>query len=199
MFYVYTIKDTINIPPSHFGEDLQKAAETILRKRHERLMEKDYGIVLAVFNVRNISDGFIMPGDPSTHHQVTFDMLTFNIEVGEILTGEISELVDFGCFVRLGPIDGLVHLSQITNDFITHDRKSAAFVLKNSGRTLKKGDIVYTKVSTISLKNNIKDTKIALTMRPEGLGKYEWIKEPVKPRERFPRKGGRDSKPRSKK
>ena len=62
MFYVYTIKDTINIPPSHFGEDLQKAAETILRKRHERLMEKDYGIVLAVFNVRNISDGFIMPG-----------------------------------------------------------------------------------------------------------------------------------------
>ena len=37
MFYVYTINDTINIPPSHFGEDIQKAAETILRKRHERL------------------------------------------------------------------------------------------------------------------------------------------------------------------
>lgn len=182
MFYVYTIKDTISIPPSHFGENLNTAAEQILRKRHERLLEKDLGIILAVFNVRDISDGFIMPGDPSTHHDVTFDMLAFNLDVGEILMGEVSELVDFGCFVRLGPIDGLVHLSQITNDFITHDRKAGTFVLRNSGRTLKKGDVVYVKVSTISLKNNIKDTKIALTMRPDGLGKYEWAKEPIKPR-----------------
>ena len=190
MFYVYTIKDTISIPPSHFGENLNKAAETILRKRHERLLEKDLGIILAVFNVRDISDGFIMPGDPSTHHDVTFDMLAFNLDVGEILMGEVSELVDFGCFVRLGPIDGLVHLSQITNDFITHDRKAGTFVLRNSGRTLKKGDMVYVKVSTISLKNNIKDTKIALTMRPDGLGKYEWTKEPIKPK-RDTRGGGK--------
>ncbi|HUB92686.1 MAG TPA: DNA-directed RNA polymerase [Candidatus Saccharimonadales bacterium] len=194
MFYVYTIKDTISIPPAHFGEDLNKAAETILRKRHERLLEKDVGIVLAVFNVRNISDGFIMPGDPSTHHDVTFDMLAFNLDVGEILMGEVSELVDFGCFVRLGPIDGLVHLSQITNDFITHDRKAGTFVLRNSGRTLKKGDVVYVKVSTISLKNNIKDTKIALTMRPDGLGKYEWAKEPIKTRDN--RRDSRGGKPR---
>lgn len=189
MFYIYTIKDTISIPPSYFGEDLSKAAESILRKRHERLLEKDHGIVLAVFNVREISDGHIMPGDPSTHHDVTFDMLTFGLDVGEILKGEVSELADFGCFVRLGPIDGLVHLSQITNDFITYDRRAAAFVLRNSGRNLKKGDTVYVKATTISLKNNIKDTKIALTMRPDGLGKYEWIKEPLKLRERRPPRG----------
>lgn len=185
MFYVYTIKDTISISPSHFGENINKAAEEILRTRYERTLDKEIGIILAVFDVRDITDGFIMPGDPSTHHNVTFDLLAFNLEVGEIVVGEISELVDFGCFVRLGPIDGLVHLSQITNDFISFDRKAGHFVLKNSGRTLKKGDVVYAKVSTISLKNNIKDTKIALTMRPEGLGKPEWLKEPrVKERER---------------
>lgn len=192
MFYTHTIKDTISIPPSSFGDNINKAAETILRKRHERLLDRELGIILAVYNVRDISDGFIMPGDPSTHHDVTFDLLTFSLELGEILVGEVSELVDFGCFVRLGPIDGLVHLSQITNDFITYDRKAASFVLRNSGRSLKKGDVVYVKVSTISLKNNIKDTKIALTMRPEGLGKYEWIKEPLKVKER------KDSRPRPK-
>ncbi len=185
MFYVHTIKDSISIPPSHFGEDLSVAAQTILRKKHERLMEKDMGIILSVYNVRDISDGFIMPGDPSTHHDVTFDMLSFSLDVGEVLPGEVSELVDFGCFVRLGPIDGLVHLSQITNDFITHDRKAGNFVLRNSGRTIKKGDMVYVRVSTISLKSNIKDTKIALTMRPEGLGKPEWAKEPPKPKKDF--------------
>jgi DNA-directed RNA polymerase subunit E' len=196
LFYVYTIKDTISIPPAHFGEDLNKAAEVILRKRHERLLEKDIGIILAVFNVREISDGFIMPGDPSTHHDVTFDMLAFNLDVGEILMGEVSELVDFGCFVRLGPIDGLVHLSQITNDFITNDRKSGTFVLRNSGRTIKKGDVVYVKVSTISLKNNIKDTKIALTMRPDSLGKYEWTKEPIKTKDRRDSRGPGGGRPR---
>lgn len=28
------------------------------------------------------------------------------------------------------------------------------------------------------MKSNLKDTKIALTMRPDGLGRPEWLKEP---------------------
>ena len=177
MYYIHTIKDTINIPPKYFGEDINKSAENILRTKYERTIDKDLGIILALFNVREISDGHLTPGDPSTHNDVTFDVLTFSLEVDEVVAGEVSELVDFGCFVRLGPIEGLVHLSQITSDFITYDRKSGIFSSRNTGKTLKKGDLVYTKVSTISLKNNIKDTKIALTMRPDGLGKPEWAKE----------------------
>ncbi len=193
MYYVHTIKDTISIPPTHFGEDINKAAKEILRARYERTLDKQMGIIIALFDVRDISDGAVLPGDPATHHTVTFDLLTFNLDVGEIVVGEVSELVDFGCFVRLGPIDGLVHMSQITNDYINYDRKTGTFVLKNSGRSLKKGDAVYAKVSTISLKNNIKDTKIALTMRPEGLGKPEWMKEPKKER-RDTRSKGRPKK-----
>ncbi len=190
MYYIHTIKDTISIPPKYFGEDINKATEGILRRKYERTIDKDLGIILALYNVREISDGYLMPGDPSTHNDVTFDILTFSLEVEEVVVGEVSELVDFGCFVRLGPIEGLVHLSQITSDFINYDRKGGFFVSKNTGKSLKKGDVVYAKVSTISLKNNIKDTKIALTMRPEGLGKPEWLKEP-KPRERKPGGKGR--------
>ncbi|MCL5428092.1 MAG: DNA-directed RNA polymerase [Candidatus Marsarchaeota archaeon] len=184
---MHTVKDTISIPPSHFGEDINKAAKDILRSRYERTLNKQMGIIIALFNVRDISDGAILPGDPSTHHSVTFDLLSFGLDVGEIVIGEISELVDFGCFVRLGPIDGLVHMSQITNDYINYDRRTGAFVLRNSKRSIKKGDTVYAKVSTVSLKSTIKDAKIALTMRPDGMGKPEWLKEP-KPKER---KGGR--------
>ncbi len=183
MYYIHTVKDTISIPPSHFGEDINKAAKDILRTRYERTFNKQMGIIIALFNVREISDGVILPGDPSTHHTVTFDLLSFGLDVGEIVVGEVSELVDFGCFVRLGPIDGLVHMSQITNDYINYDRRAGTLVLRNSKRSIKKGDIVYAKVSTVSLKNNIKDTKIALTMRPDGLGKPEWLKEP-KPKDK---------------
>ncbi len=192
MYYIYTIKDRISIPPVHLGEAVEGAAESILRSKYERTLDKDLGIILALFNVRDISEGMILPGDPSTHYGLTFDILAFNLEVGEIVTGEISELADFGCFVRLGPIDGLVHLSQITNDFINYDRKAGLFILKNTKRNIKKGDVVYAKVSTISLKNNIKDTKIALTMRPEGLGKYEWIKEPMQSEKKVEKKRLKD-------
>ena len=69
------------------------------------------------------------------------------------------------------------HVSQITNDFLSFDRKVPAFVSKKSGRSLKKGDVVLAKISTVSMKNTVKDSKIALTMKPEGLGKQEWINE----------------------
>lgn len=177
MYYAYTVKDSVSVPPKYIGEDVEKATTEILRTKYERTLDKDLGIVLVVHKVRDISDGYIQPADPNIHHDVTFDILTFRLDVDEVVQGEVSELADFGLFVRLGPIDGLVHLSQITSDFITYDRKAAVFVSKNTKRTVKKGDSVYAKVSTISMRNTIQDIKIALTMRPDGFGKAEWIKE----------------------
>ena len=191
MYYIHTIEDTINIQPANFGQDIAKTAQEVLRSKFERTLDKELGIIIAVFNVRDVSDGVIMPGDPSTHHDVKFDALVFNLEIDEVIAGEVSELADFGCFVKLGPIDGLVHLSQITSDFISYDKKAASFVSKNSGKSLKKGDAVYAKVSSISLKGNLKDAKIALTMRADGLGKPEWAKEGAKRVERGDRRGGR--------
>ena len=184
MYYTYTIKDTIGIPPEYFSTDVQESAKEMLRKKYERIVDKDIGIILAVFNVRDISDGAILPGDPAVHHDVTFDVLAFNLEVEEIITGEVSEMAEFGCFVRIGPVDGLVHMSQIIDEFVNFDRKTGMFTSKSTNRTLKKGDEVYAKVSTISMKNSIKDIKVALTMRPDGLGKLEWLNE--EPKERRP-------------
>lgn len=177
MYYLYTVTDSVRVPPKYIGEDVEKATTDMLRTKYERTLDKDMGIILVVFNVRNISDGYILPADPNIHHDITFDVLTFSLSVDEVVLGEVSELADFGLFVRLGPIDGLVHLSQITSDFITFDRKAGVFVSKNTKRTVKKGDTVYAKVSTVSIRNTIQDIKIALTMRAEGFGKPEWIKE----------------------
>ncbi|MCL4365382.1 MAG: DNA-directed RNA polymerase [Candidatus Marsarchaeota archaeon] len=180
LYYIHTVEDTISISPSYFGEDIEKTALEVLRKKYERTLDRELGIIVSVFDVNNISDGIIMPGDPSTHHGLTFKILSFNLDIDEVVVGEVSELADFGCFVRLGPIDGLVHLSQIASDFINYDKKSSAFVSRNTGKSLKKGDSVYAKVSSISLKGGLKDAKIALTMRPDGLGKPEWSRGETK-------------------
>lgn len=42
------------------------------------------------------------------------------IEKGVVLTGKISSIVDFGAFVDLGGIDGLIHISELCWDHIDH-------------------------------------------------------------------------------
>ena len=68
----------------------------MLRTEYERTLDKDMGIILVVFNVRNISDGYILPADPNIHHDITFDVLTFSLSVDEVVLGEVSKLADFG-------------------------------------------------------------------------------------------------------
>ena len=189
MYKIYTIKDVFKLPPEYFGSNLESVAAQVLGNRYEGTIDKDMGVIVAIFNVRDISDGMVYPGDPSTHHEAKFDVLTFMPVVDEVVAGEVSELVEFGAFVRIGPMEGLVHVSQIASDFISFDKKVPAFISKKSGKNLKKGDTVLAKISTVSMKKTVKDSKIALTMKPDGLGKLEWITA-KKVREAGERRGG---------
>jgi DNA-directed RNA polymerase subunit E' len=191
LYKKYTISDTFKLPPEQFGNNLEEVAAEVLQRKYEGLIDKEMGVVVAIFNVRDISDGQIYPGDPSTHHDVRFDAVMFMPTVDEIVNGEVSELVEFGTFVRIGPMEGLVHVSQIANDFLSFDKKVPAFTSKKSGKSIKKGDAVIAKVSTVSMKKTVKDSKLALTMKPDGLGKIEWIATAGKVRrEGGERKGG---------
>ncbi len=175
MYYIYKVNDAFKLPPEHFGDELESIAMDILQRKYEGLIDKDIGVVVSVFDVKNISDGEIYPGDPATHHTADFSMLAFMPQVDEIISGEVSELAEFGAFVRIGPMEGLVHVSQIANDFLSLDRKTGAFVSRKTGKSLKKGDSILAKITTVSMRKSVKDSKIALTMKPEGLGKPEWI------------------------
>ncbi|MCL5412774.1 MAG: DNA-directed RNA polymerase [Candidatus Marsarchaeota archaeon] len=175
MYEIYTIKDMFKLPPDAFDKDLEVVAAQILQRKYEGYIDREMGAILAIFNVRNVSDGMIYPGDPATHHEAEFDVLTFMPKVDEVVRGEVTELAEFGAFVRIGMMDGLVHVSQIAPDFLSFDKKVPAFVSRKTGRNVKKGDVVYAKISTVSMKTSIKDSKIALTMKQEGLGKLEWL------------------------
>jgi DNA-directed RNA polymerase subunit E' len=184
LYKIYSVSDMFKMSPEHFGDNISEVASEVLQRRYEGAIDKDVGVVVAIFNVRDISDGIIYPGDPATHHNVDFDMLTYMPAVDEVVSGEVSELVEFGAFVRIGPMEGLVHVSQIAGEFLSFDKKVPAFISKKSGKNLKKGDDVLAKISTVSMKKTVKDSKIALTMKPDGLGKTEWISQEGKGRKR---------------
>lgn len=177
MYHIKTIEDRIRIPPSMFGSDLEDAVKRILRERYEGRIYKDLGIVLSVDNPTVMSEGTVIPGDSGAYYTAQFEALTFMPVVNEVYAAEVKEIVEFGAFASIGPFQGLLHVSQIGKDKFYYDKRSKTLGSRSAGRSIKKGDVVLVKVSTVSLKSTSADTKIGLTMRPDGLGKPEWFVE----------------------
>ncbi|MEM3362304.1 MAG: DNA-directed RNA polymerase [Candidatus Anstonellaceae archaeon] len=177
MFYLLKVEDRVRFPAKDFAMELKPALLNIVREKYERTVDKNNTIVLAIFNLNPVSDGLIIPGDDAAYYDVQFEALVYTPQINEVVEASVSEVVEFGAFLNLGPIEGLVHLSQIANDFLTYNKKAASFVGKESKRSLKKGDIVYAKITTVSMKGPLSEAKIGLTMRPAGLGKIEWIEK----------------------
>jgi DNA-directed RNA polymerase subunit E' len=175
MYFVLTCKDKVRLPAQYFSMKLEDSLSQILREKYERRIDKDAGMVLALWNVKPDGDGVVIAGDNAAYYDVNFDVLAYHPLVNEIVETEVSEIVEFGAFLQLGPMEGLVHLSQIANDFLTYNKKTASFTGRESKKTLKKGDHVFAKISTVSMKSSIPETKVGLTMRPDGLGKDEWL------------------------
>jgi DNA-directed RNA polymerase subunit E' len=181
MYRKLTLKDVVRVPPARFGENLKEAIMSILRESSAGIWDKDLGLVLSIISVHNIGTGKIIPGDGAAYYEVEYEVLSYDPSMHEVVEGEIAEILEFGAFIRLGPVDGLVHVSQITNDFISFDSKQRVLMAKESNRVLKEGDKVRARIVTISKKKD--GTKIGLTLRQPGLGKLEWIQEDLKKEE----------------
>ncbi|AYB38701.1 30S ribosomal protein S1 [Brevibacillus laterosporus] len=88
-----------------------------------------------------------------------------SIEVGNILDGTVQRLTDFGVFVDIGGVDGLVHVSELA---WKHVDKPADVV--------KEGDKVKVKVLKVDKENE----RISLSMKEAQPGPYHDIAEKFK-------------------
>lgn len=170
MFELVTFKDVVKISPKLFNEKISKAARTALREEYEGTISKNYGVILSIQKVKVESKGKIFLGDGAVYCDAEFEALIFNPVVNEIVEGRVTEILNFGAFTRLGPVDALIHVSQIANDFLTFDKRTGMLVAKNSKKTLRKGELIRARIATISWKDTVINSKIALTMRPPGMG-----------------------------
>ncbi|MHA2354235.1 MAG: DNA-directed RNA polymerase [Candidatus Thorarchaeota archaeon] len=184
IYSVVTVRDVVRIPPKEFGSPIQDAAMVHLRKQHENVLDRDVGLMIAVIGIDEIGQGRLMPGDGATYHSVTYKVLVFKPIRGELVEGNVVELMDFGAFIRMGPLDGLCHVSQICDDFITQDSKGSALLGKETGRTLAEGDSVRARITSISFESGNRSGKLGLTMRQPFLGKIgpqnSWVEDDVR-------------------
>ncbi len=173
---MYNIRDTVRVPPAEFGGDLKKTILGIAQQEYEGLLDEDMGVVICVAGVSSVGEGKVISGDGAAYHDATIDLLLYKPVLHEVVEGVVSEITEFGAFVKIGPIDGLVHVSQIIDDYINYDQKAPCFTSKDGTKKLKLNDIVTARIVSVSLKGSIANSKIGLTMRQEGLGKGEWAK-----------------------
>jgi len=177
VYKIVTVEDTVRVPPNRFSEPLNEVIIDVIRKNYVGLTDKDVGTVLVITELKEVGVGRVIMGDGASYHDVTFEALVYKPELNEVVLGEVVEIVEFGAFIRLGPVDGLVHVSQVMDDFVGYDKKKGTLYGKESKRSLKEGDKVRARIVSVSLKRGTKGGKIGLTMRQPGLGKLEWIEE----------------------
>ncbi|MDI9393898.1 MAG: DNA-directed RNA polymerase [Euryarchaeota archaeon] len=178
MYKLMKLVDTVRIPPTKLGDEIMPTIKNALREKLEGRVDKRLGSLVAVCDIDEVGEGHILVGDGAVYYDVTFEAIMFFPDIQEIIEGEVVETVGFGAFVGIGPMDGLLHVSQITDDFISHDKKNSRLVSKGGGRSITEGDHVRARIVAVSInEREPKESKIGLTMRQTALGKLQWIEE----------------------
>ncbi|MBO4569362.1 MAG: DNA-directed RNA polymerase [Candidatus Methanomethylophilaceae archaeon] len=172
------VERLVCIPPAELGEDIDSIVEKLTWETYGGRFGADKSFTVLVKNVRPVGPGRIVHGNGGVHQAVKFDQVVFRPENDEIVEGNVVEIVKFGAFVRFGPLDGLLHVSQVMDDRVDIDENNQRLVGKESGRYLAVGDVVRARVVSIDLnEKNPQESKIGLTMRQIGLGKLQWLDE----------------------
>ncbi|MEM4245884.1 MAG: DNA-directed RNA polymerase [Candidatus Bathyarchaeia archaeon] len=179
MFKLVTLEDVIRIPPEKFGKSIEEVAMEQIKMKYESFVDDELGYVILVVDVKIDPVGKILPGDGSTYHKSTFQLLVFYPQLQEVIEGEVVEVTDFGAFVRTGPEDALLHVSQIMDDFLSFDGKRGVLQGKETQRKIEKGDSVRARVIAVSFPKGGSGGKIGITMRQPFLGRLDWIEEDV--------------------
>ncbi len=178
MYYKSEVEDVVRVPPVLFSEKLETAVEKQLKIDYEGQVFEELGKVILVVDIKQINEGVIIPGDGAAFHRTRFVILHYVPEINEIVEGEIKDIAKFGAFIDFGSLEGMVHISQAMDDFVSFS-KSGTLIGKKTGRNLKTGDCVRSRIVAISWKDP-KSPKIGLTMRQPALGKPEWIEADTK-------------------
>jgi DNA-directed RNA polymerase subunit E' len=167
VFEIVTIKQNVRVPPRLWKKDIKRGVKRALAE-FEGGVSKSHGILLSVTDVTEVGEGRVLPGDGAVYFPTKFEALVFRPKLNEVVDGEVTDMTEFGAFVRVGSLDGLIHVSQVSDDFFSYSKEGVI-----QGK--KRGDLVRARLISVSYK--AEPAKLGLTMRQPGLGKWEWLEE----------------------
>ena len=171
-------KDVIRIPPERLGEEINELAQELTQMTFEGKIVGDRSLIVLTANIKPIGEGRIVHGDGAVYQDVEYDAMMFRLDNQEVIEGTVCEVLKFGAFIRFGPLDGLLHISQVMDDHIDVDVENQRLVGKESHRDIRVNHDIRARIVTVSVnERNPRESKIGLTMRQAGLGRLDWIQD----------------------
>jgi len=178
MFYEIEVVGHVRIPPNLLDQDINSVILDRLNAKYDNYISSDFGVVVVVSELLDVGEGVIIPGDGAAYYETRFKLVIFKPELQELVLGKLTEITDFGAFMEIGPIDGMIHISQTMDDYVSFT-KQKTLTGKETKRTLKAGDRCRARIIAVSYKD-VSSPKIGLTMRQPSLGALSWLEEEIK-------------------
>ncbi|UJL45260.1 ribonuclease R [Virgibacillus sp. NKC19-16] len=89
-------------------------------------------------------------------------------KIGEEFTGVISSVTNFGMFVELeNTVEGLIHVSYLTDDYYHYDEKSLALIGERTANVYRIGDEVEIKVASVNTDERTVDFELVQAEKPK--------------------------------
>ena len=177
MFYIVEVEDYVRVEPKLFGLKTSDAVAKQLQETYANYHDKEIGEVIGIISVLEVGNGIIIPGDGAAYYNSKFKLIVWKPELQELVHGLTEEITNFGAFINLGVMKGVIHISQTMDDYVTFST-TGTLLGKDSKKILKKRDPCLARIVAISYKGD--QPKIGLTMRQPGLGKLDWINKEKK-------------------
>jgi DNA-directed RNA polymerase subunit E' len=178
MFYHVKLEEYVRIDPLKFNYPLKDAILETLREKYTGMYDKELGYIVTVLDAPEIDEeGYLIPGDGGVRVRVVADIISYIPYPGDISEGLVEEITEAGAKIRVGPMNGMLHISQVFDgDYAVYDQKRGALIGKSTQRVLQINDIVRVRITSISTKTESRESRLMLTCRQPGLGKLEWIR-----------------------
>eukprot|EP00730_Choanoeca_flexa_P014167 TRINITY_DN6095_c0_g1_i1.p1 TRINITY_DN6095_c0_g1~~TRINITY_DN6095_c0_g1_i1.p1 ORF type:complete len:210 (+),score=58.98 TRINITY_DN6095_c0_g1_i1:150-779(+) len=90
MFRVAELKDIVRLKPKRFSANRVDALTLEINKKYANKVIYKLGLVICLFDIQEIQESHIFPGDGSAHVFVKFRLIVFRPFVGEYLQGVIE-------------------------------------------------------------------------------------------------------------
>ena len=178
MYSLVTMEDTIRIPAEYIrkGRKLEDHIDDLAHAAFEGRFDEDENYTLLTYGHETVGRGKIIHGDGAIYQRVRFKALHFTMEANEVVDGAVSEVSEYGAFVRIGPIEALLHKSQILDEPINVNPAERRIEGAKSGKLIEVGTNVRSRIVSKAInQNDPRSSKIGLNCKMAGLGAHQWI------------------------
>jgi DNA-directed RNA polymerase subunit E' len=186
MYILLEDEYVIRVPPELLNDDYSEAviqaSKSILEGKLVDILEGEKSLgksyIVSVSNIELKGEGTIVHGDGGVYQPIHYTALAYFPRMQEVVDGIVEGIQKFGAFIRFGPFEGLLHISQIMDDSINVDMDNQRIVGKDTKMELKVGDKIRVRIVALNLASaSLSDSKIGFTAKQPGLGKPEWVQK----------------------